>query len=1392
MTIHTYHGLAVVREEMNGNDVVTEVQYGVRLTLGVPDSETTFSYTITNSPPANDPDLSEVDISINDFLAAFNDISIAQIESQGQSVISSIGQVGWGAGKVTQILAFEVDNGDGSSTELYFRLGGDAFPVIDSVADWDAFDNSITSIGEIPGSSPLAEGKNIAFTSLPDRSTYTDNPINGTNGADNLFGTAGNDVIDPGTNGGDVDYIRGSAGNDFIVLSDSQAGDFYNLDYSYLASPITVTLDDDWAEGFVEKASGTDRLVDFGRAVRYETGDGMWIDATSGDDEFNINLDDDSWLGLSAKQGDDTFNLSGDGIIRLNFRGGTSGINVNLATGAVQDGYGDSDQINVANGSPLRVEIEGTDNTDTITGSGRDERFILHAGNDTLNAGGGWDELRYDRSGVGAVTVNLANGTATGTWDGMAFSHTISGIEQVRGSRNDGDSITGDGNDNWFRGRGGNDTLNGGGGDDTLVGEEGNDRLNGGAGDDVAEFWINRADATITQSGGNVTVVSSLGTDVLTGIERLAFNDQEVFIDASGATNGPDTLTGTAGDDSIDGLDGNDRISGLAGNDGLRGSGGNDTLLGGNGRDTLWGGDGNDLLNPGDNDQDWDLLEPGAGNDTVDFGQMLIGGGGIYHWSLDAGIIATINGNTNTGTINKGANGTTTILDVVNPMTDWGFGIQGTEFNDTFNLTVLDDGWSSIENSAGNDTINIGASTGALRLDYRIYDTPVSGVNANLATGIIQDGYGGTDTVNGINQVERFEIRLSDETDTVLGSAHSESFILREGNDTLDGGAGRDLLRYDRSGVDSSVIVNLKTGIATGTWNGNAFTHTISNVEEVRGSRNDNDTLIGNAADNALDGRGGNDSLLGNDGNDTLTGGDGNDTLKAGNGNDLLNTGSGDDLAFGGNGNDTLTGFGDNDTLDGGAGIDLLLADLSDGFTPQSFIWDVDLNRGTAFGRDPGTLAPQPGGQDTITGIENVQLIGDFDVNFFGNAAANLLQSSDGDDILDGRFGNDTLLGGSGDDSLLGGAGFDTLEGGNGNDTLNGGDGRDLARMGAGNDLYQDNGQTGVNGQDTVFGNQGNDTIEGGAGDDVFYGDLDNDVIRGRLGNDKLFGGDGADILDGGDGNDTINGGNGRDKVIMGNGADLYQDNGQGGVNGQDTVNGNQGNDTIEGGAGNDVFFGDLDNDVLRGRLGNDKLYGGDGFDTLEGGDGNDSVWGGNGRDRALLGNGNDVFFDNGQGGTLGQDTVFGGNGFDTINGGGGNDVIQGNNGNDRLLGGGGNDKLYGGNNADVLLAGDGADSLWGGNGLDQLTGGNGLDTFFFADGFGSDTVFGFDAADGEKINLAGVTNITDFNDLITNHLVNAGGTARIVDGANGILLNGVSFADVGVGLDYSADDFLF
>ena len=104
-----------------------------------------------------------------------------------------------------------------------------------------------------------------------------------------------------------------------------------------------------------------------------------------------------------------------------------------------------------------------------------------------------------------------------------------------------------------------------------------------------------------------------------------------------------------------------------------------------------------------------------------------------------------------------------------------------------------------------------------------------------------------------------------------------------------------------------------------------------------------------------------------------------------------------------------------------------------------------------------------------------------------------------------------------------------------------------------------------------------------------------------------------------------------------------------------------------------------------------------------------------------------------------------------------------------------------------------GDDTLNGGDGFDTLFGQGGNDTFVFETNFGQDIVQDFSADDDEDIVLS-FTNILDFSDLTTNHLqTDAGsGFALIVDGANSILLNGVSTAQIGSGLLYSENDFEF
>ncbi len=314
----------------------------------------------------------------------------------------------------------------------------------------------------------------------------------------------------------------------------------------------------------------------------------------------------------------------------------------------------------------------------------------------------------------------------------------------------------------------------------------------------------------------------------------------------------------------------------------------------------------------------------------------------------------------------------------------------------------------------------------------------------------------------------------------------------------------------------------------------------------------------------------------------------------------------------------------------------------------------------------------------------------------------------------------------------------------------------------------------GGTGNDEIIGNDagnlleggaGLDTLEGGSGFDTLHGGDGVDLLRGGPQFDRLFGNDGADTLHGDNGHDHLFGGNQNDK--------LY---------------GGAGRDRVFGGNGDDTLFGGNHNDKLYGGAGHDRLFGGNGDDEMIGGNQNDDLFGGTGMDSLFGGNGNDTLFGGDQ-----NDNLYGGAGMDNLYGGNDDDVLYGGDQNDNLFGGAGNDLLYGGADNDALYGGAGQDTLNGSTGDDMLTGGDGADTFVFGNGFGNDVIKDFSADDVEVIDLRLVSQITDYDDLIANHLSNEGGFAKIVVGENAILLEGVAHDDVlnGTG-GYTADDFLF
>ena len=86
----------------------------------------------------------------------------------------------------------------------------------------------------------------------------------------------------------------------------------------------------------------------------------------------------------------------------------------------------------------------------------------------------------------------------------------------------------------------------------------------------------------------------------------------------------------------------------------------------------------------------------------------------------------------------------------------------------------------------------------------------------------------------------------------------------------------------------------------------------------------------------------------------------------------------------------------------------------------------------------------------------------------------------------------------------------------------------------------------------------------------------------------------------------------------------------------------------------------------------------------------------------------------------------------------------------DNVVGGSGNDHLTGNGGANTIVGGGGSDVLDGQTGNDTLTGGTGADVFVYRDNYGQDTITDFNAVEGDKIDVSGLSSIASFADLLS------------------------------------------
>ncbi|WP_146592021.1 calcium-binding protein [Puniceibacterium confluentis] len=769
--------------------------------------------------------------------------------------------------------------------------------------------------------------------------------ILGTPGDDELVGGTGNDSINPGANFG-YDRIHATAGNDTYDLSAANDASYYEIEYDGVAGPVTVTANTGAGSLSVTGAFGTDSFTNVSRAFGADEG-GFGVIGTRGNDVFDVTHAPGNWLALSGGAGNDTFNLDISESLRVFYSwdgadGPTQGIVANLATGVVSnDGLGGRDTINVTGSG--RLEIRATDFADRLTGSDRNESFITEQGNDTVDGGGGQDRVRYDRSGVGPVNVDLAAGTASGTWDGFAFTDTLISVEYIRGSRDGNDTLRGSGADERLEGMGGNDLLVGLGGDDELRGGDGNDTLRGGDGRDRLEGGD--GNDLLDASGGDAAsqgvgdyIRPGLGADTVLGHEGL-FNTGN-GIDVSYATvsgtggllvtrtaNGSATVTSNTAGRVSDTITFAHTLEGSAEADLLDGSAGGTV-----GRAEWIGGDGDDTI----------IGTPGT--DALYFGDDVYSGG-------DAPVSVTFTG-VGVGTARDG-HGSTDIFSGIEEIegTAGNDSMTGAEGNDVF---FGYDGNDLLAGGAGDDTIHGGNGTdtavlGVTRASVTATATGDGGIAVSSAEGedlflgierfqftdgtvsasVLLTGDEGPagDTITGTDGDDSLDGTDAADTisggagnDTLNGGAGDDVIAASEGDDSVDGGPGNDSIG---GGPGDDVIFGSEDDDVIGAGQGNDQAFGGGGNDIVNGGPGD-DTLIGGDGDDTMGASFGNDLVEGNGGNDSLGGGTGRDTLRGGDGADSIGGGEGDDSIEGGDGNDFLAGGGRDDIIDGGAGNDAI------------------------------------------------------------------------------------------------------------------------------------------------------------------------------------------------------------------------------------------------------------------------------------------------------------------------------------------------------------------------------------------------------------------------------------------------------------------------------------
>lgn len=350
----------------------------------------------------------------------------------------------------------------------------------------------------------------------------------------------------------------------------------------------------------IDLASDPDEFL---ATVRHEIGHAIGFDHVDG---FSVLFPDSSGpnflTDIDVRGVQRLYGVRQDGPVTYTFEDDQEEVRLlSPVTNLIVDG---NDLDNRIFGSTGREVILGGNGNDVLIGGGGGDNLNGGAGNDFLVGsrladrfigGTGIDTVSY--AAAGAIRLDLEDSSAS---TGEAAGDIFTGVERIRGSRNDDvllgstgeDSLFGGNGDDRIIGRNGDDRIDGGNGDDSLTGGGGNDQFIGSRGSDTHDGGA--GSDTITYAASSSRVVVDLGNRVA-GLNDAAGDSFDSVENVIG-TSFSDELRGNADGNMLRGREGSDRLFGFSGNDTLWGDEGRDVLVGGEGRDVLTGGAGVDVF----------------------------------------------------------------------------------------------------------------------------------------------------------------------------------------------------------------------------------------------------------------------------------------------------------------------------------------------------------------------------------------------------------------------------------------------------------------------------------------------------------------------------------------------------------------------------------------------------------------------------------------------------------------------------------------------------------------------------------------------------------------------------------------------------------------------------